>query len=131
AQRRGRDADQLLEHGPGGREDAPDAGKGQRNRAEQVVQGSAVHANSVPSVDDEGPAKRLAEDRGSERVRIPTVDDAQRGPVSRDDPGGHGVAYDAAPGGLVARPRELDEVPGDPPPAGHDEEFRARRANPP
>src|SRR5438552_1995824 len=111
AQRRGRDTDQLLKHRPGGREDPPDAGKGQRNRAEQVVQGSAVHANSVPSIDDEGPAKRFAQDRGSERGRIPTVDDAQRGPVSRDHPGGDGVEYDAGAGGLVARPREVDEVP--------------------
>src|SRR5207245_2934962 len=103
--------DDLLEHGPGPREDGADPGKGQRNRPEELVPRPAVHAASAPSIDDEGPAERLTEDRRSERDRIPTVDDAQRGPVSGDEASRDGVEDDAGAGGCVALPCEVDEGP--------------------
>src|SRR6059036_1870545 len=76
AQGGGRDADDLLKDGASGREDGTDPREGQRCRREQLVPRPAVHAVSAPSVDDEGPAERFAEDRRSERDRIATVDDA-------------------------------------------------------
>src|SRR5436309_9383926 len=105
AQGGGGDADDLLKDGAGGGEDGPHPGKGQRNRREQVVPRPTVHAVSAPSIDDEGPAERFAEDRRSERDRIATVDHAQWGPVSGDDAGRDGVEDDAG-AGVVARSEE-------------------------
>src|SRR2546422_672860 len=109
AQGCGCDADDLLKHGPGAGEDSAQAGHGQRYRREDLVQRPAVHADSVPSL-DEGPAKRIAQNRGAERLQIATGDDAERGPVSRDDARGHRIEHDARPGGGVSLPREIDEL---------------------
>src|SRR5436309_9829794 len=84
-------------------------------RARETVARRSYHIGRFmrrpPSIDDEGPTERFAEDRRSERGRIATVDDAQRGPVSGDDASRDRVEHDAGAGGLVALPREVDEVP--------------------
>ena len=75
AQGRGCDADDLLKDRPGAGEDPAHGGHGQRHRREDLVQRPAVHAHSVPSLNDKGPTKRIAQDRGPQRLEIATSDD--------------------------------------------------------
>src|SRR5207245_6246125 len=110
AQGGGRDADDLLKDGASGREDGTDPGNGQRCRREQLVPRPAVHAVSAPSVDDEGPAARFAEDRRSERDRTATVDSDAHGAVSGENASRGGVEHAARAGGFVALSREVEET---------------------